>query len=131
MMIMVRTIDLSSFRCLGEPSRLRKLNRSVAIHTDLMPHVLATATGCELEEAIELLTLLYHQGLGALYLLVYHTAHQNIPVRAQGIAEGPPPLPFICPVCEEEVHDPNELFYDFLFKVDDEIEFVVRRDDPN
>jgi hypothetical protein len=120
-------VKLSKVYYFNEDSHLEKLNRHVRIHTDLMPHQVAAATGCKLEEAMEVLMLLFHLYLAEALLLVYHNDHPNIPAKALNISEGLPSLPFICDVCEKEISNPDELSYDFLFKKKDDIQFVLEK----
>lgn len=129
--MMTTKVNLSKFYCFNEGAHLRELNRLVRIHTDLMPHQVAVATGCGLKEAMEVLMLLFHRHLAEVFLLVYHNDHPDTPAQALNISEGLPSLPFICDLCEEEIRDPNELSYDFLFKISDDIQFVVEDDEPN
>jgi hypothetical protein len=96
-----------------------------------MPHQVAAATGCELEEAMEVLMLLYDQYLAEALLLVYHNEHLDAPATAVSISEGLPSLPFICSVCEKGISDPKELSYDFLFRLNGKILFVVENDESN
>jgi len=127
---MTQKVNLYSICCFSESDRLRELNRLVAIHTDLMPHQVAAATGCELKEAMEVLVLLYHLYLADAFTLVYHNEHPNTPAIALEVSKGvPPALPVICPLCEKEINDPNELSYGFLVKLNENVEFVVQPDD--
>ncbi len=107
----------------NDQASLAKLNRLLSIHENLMPHQLAAATGCNLDEAMQVLMYLFYLRLARLYLLVYHISHSE-PVLKRSIFDGFPELPIICPSCELEIIKEDELEYDFLFSLLDKIEFI-------
>ena len=120
-------VELSKASCFAERARLERLRELVETHRDLMPHQLAAATGCSLEEAMYLLMLLYDQHQAEPCLLVYHRSsdHPNVPIDSLRLTQGPPSLPLTCSVCNGEITDPDDLSYDFLFLLRTDLDFVV------
>jgi hypothetical protein len=123
----MKIINLSKFPCLSKEKQLQQINDLIKINDTLMPHQVATATGCGIEEALALLLFLYSLSISNSKLLIYHNNHleNNPPIFAREIKEGLPELPFICDICQTEVQSPDELSYDFLFRLNEEIHFVV------
>jgi|WetSurMetagenome_2_1015567.scaffolds.fasta_scaffold27287_3 hypothetical protein len=118
---------LSSLVCLTEDAHLDQLNRMLTVHSDLMPHQLSAAIGCDAAEAMKALLLLVDKGAADAYLLVYHSLHPDSPpIQIAPIAEGLPTLPFTCDTCEEVIDDASDLFYDFLFKIQHDVQFITR-----
>jgi hypothetical protein len=128
---MASEVRLRRFRCSDRIRALRELNDLVAVHRELMPHQVAAATGCELELAMEILLTLYDRELAEQLLLVYHNTHLDAPIKALDITEGPPALPFVCDGCQAEISDPDDLSYDFLFRLRDQVQLVVDSNAPN
>jgi hypothetical protein len=90
-----------------------------------MPHVVATATGCHLEEAMTLLIYLYGKGIVDGYLLMYHSKHLDFPFNKQILQKGIPTKKSIfCQVCEENIAV-KEILYDFEFVLNQDIHFQV------
>ena len=118
-------INLSKFPCFDSPQRIGELNRLVSTQHDLMPHQVAVAVGCELEHAMTVLFFLYHRRLAEAFLLVYHKDHLDAPVLAPGLSAGFPSLPFTCDACGKEIVAPDELSYDLLFRLTEDIRFTV------
>ena len=121
----MQTINLTSFPCLGKEAQLQSLNNLVDISDSLMPHQIAVATGCSIDEALAVLLLLLRLSTVKGFLLVYHSGHEdnNPPIMARNIFDGLPILPFICEVCQKEIINANELSYDFLFKLIEKVHF--------
>ena len=112
---MVERININRLPCFEEKTPVERLNQHLQKNRELMPHEVAGVTGCKLEEAMQLLMLLFHLEAAELLLLVYHNDHLTTPAEARPIADGYPPLPFKCSLCEEDISDEDELSYDFLF----------------
>lgn len=91
-----------------------------------MPHQIASATGCSLEEALAVLLLLFRLSVAEAFLLVYHNIHEGDtpPILARGILDGLPQVPFVCEICQEEIASSSELSYDFLFKITENVCFI-------
>lgn len=122
----MRTITLNNLPCLGKKGQLQKLNELLKISDSLMPHQVAIATGCGMDDALALLLLMLRLSVVEGFLLVYHNAHLdgNPPIMARSIFVGLPELPFSCDVCGREIVNANEVSYDFLFKLKEEIQFA-------
>jgi hypothetical protein len=121
----MKAINLKRFPYFNKDRPLRELNHLAEIHDNLMPHQVAAATGCSLDEAMGVLLLLVDRALVEAFLLVYHNAHPDIPVLARSMLEGFPTPPLTCKICEKDIEQGTELSYDFLFKKTDDITFVV------
>ena len=109
---------LPSFR---NTSQVQKLNDVFAIQNTLMPHQVAVATGCSLDDALTILLLLYDRYLAESFLLVYHVSHPEQPILTRKLSEGPPSVPVQCDLCERVIENDDELAYDYLFKTRDQI----------
>ena len=97
---------------------LQDLTSLMTIHDSLMPHQVATATGCTLAEAETFLGLMDHYGWALAFRLVYHNEHPDVPILVIGMTEKRlPELPLSCSICEAEINDPDELSYGLLFKL--------------
>ena len=91
-----------------------------------MPHVVASATGCRLEEAMALLIFLYDKSLANGFILVYHSKHQDFYFARRPLKEGlPSAREIFCQVCEENIEDELELLYDFEFVINKDVSFEV------
>jgi len=103
------------------------LNDLVAINKQLMPHVVAGATGCRLEEAMALLIFLYDKDLADGYILTYHSKHQDFYFMKRPLKEGLLKIDSLfCQVCEEKIENENDLLYDFEFVINkEEVKFEV------
>jgi hypothetical protein len=119
----MRKAILLKLACLND-SNLEILQRLLKTRDALMPHQLAGATGCSLNEAMQLLLSLFDQGLAELLLLVYHRAHPDVPIQSRNLLNGFPQLPFLCSECEDEIMSKDELLYDFLFRIPSPIELL-------
>lgn len=122
----MKAISLEHFPYFNDDRPLQQLNRLVEIKADLMPHQVAVATGCSLDEAMGILLLLFNSSLVEALLLVYHNDHLDAPpILARNILDGPPLLPFTCDICQNEIKHRDELSYDFLFKKASNIQFIA------
>jgi len=84
-----------------------------------MPHQVASATGCTLDEAMKLLMFLASIDIVETLLLVYHLNENTetpSPIMMRPLNEGPPKLPFTCDECGQQIANQNELSYDFIFR---------------
>ncbi|MBS4059423.1 MAG: hypothetical protein KG029_03400 [Bacteroidetes bacterium] len=59
------------------------LNQFAKINKSLMPHAIAVATGCRLEEAMTLLLFLHGKSMVKGYLLVYHNQHPDFYIEKE------------------------------------------------
>lgn len=109
-----------------EDENLAKLNEFVSRHTRLMPHELVGATGCDYDEALAVLLILFYSNVAELFLQIYHNDHSNLLIDSRKISDGFPILPYRCSACDKEISNPDELSYDFAFKVTTQVEFVTQ-----
>ena len=118
-------INLSSLAFFNK-KRTELLNDLVSVNKQLMPHIVASAIGCRLEEAMTLLIFLYDKNLANGFILVYHSKHQDFYFARRPIKEGLPKVSEIyCQVCEENIEDDIDLLYDFEFVINQDISFEV------
>lgn len=54
----MEVLSLNRFRCFSNSNNLLKLNDLAEVNESLMPHQVASATGCELDDAMALLLFL-------------------------------------------------------------------------
>lgn len=121
----MKTVNLRSFPCFRDYETLQKLNLHVQLQNNLMPHGVADATGCSLEQAMAVLLLLANQYVVEPYLLIYHSIHPDAPpILARNMLDGPLSLPFACDLCEKTITSRDELLYDFLFTKTNDVTFV-------
>jgi len=129
---MATKVNLHNLHCFSEHDKLVTLNRLAVTNPDLMPHQVAVATGCDLNEAMQVLMLLYDMHLAEAYTLVYHTTHSDGPpaevLRAE-ISAGLPSFPLRCPLCQEEINSSDEVTYGFLFVLSQGIQFVAETEE--
>ena len=91
-----------------------------------MPHAIAIATGCRLEEAMTILLFLYGKSLVDGFILVYHASHLDNYFEKRKMSEGLSlRKAYPCPVCELPHTKQDELYFDFEFIPRDELEFVI------
>jgi len=124
-------VDIRKLSCFSDRNRIAALNTLVGTNPDLMPHQVAAATGCLLEEAMQLLMLLYNLHLVEAFTLVYHRAHPDAPpaqALRMDISDGLPSFPIQCPLCEEQIDSPSEVTYGFLFVLNEDVQFVAETD---
>jgi hypothetical protein len=118
-------VNLSNLHFLNK-KKIENLNHFVAVNRSLMPHSIAVAVGCSLEEATTILLLLYGRSLVDGFILVYHLSHLDVYFEKREISEGfSPRKAYSCPVCQLEHTVQDELYFDFEFNPRDELEFVV------
>jgi hypothetical protein len=116
---MPQALSLKRFPSIRGENSLQSLNRLVELNELLMPHQVASATGCTLDEAMKLLMFLASIDIVETFLLVYHLNEDTetiSPVMMRPLNEGPPKLPFICNKCGQQITNQNELSYDFIFR---------------
>jgi hypothetical protein len=119
------TINLNKFRFLNR-NKIDNLNHFAAVNKSLMPHAVAVAVGCSLEEATTILLYLYGKDLVDGYILVYHISHLDNYFEKRRISEGfSVRKDFVCPVCELQHDSQDELFYDMEFRLKTEVEFTI------
>src|SRR5688572_20352237 len=114
----VEVLNLNRFRCFSNSNALLKLNDLAEVYESLMPHQVASATGCELDEAMALLLFLTSMSVVQAKLFVYHitdTSDPAVPIYVSDIAKGPPKLPIICDICGQTIESYDELSFDFVF----------------
>ncbi len=105
-------------------SRINLLNDLVSVNKHLMPHVVASGTGCSLSEAMTFLVLLYLEKMAEGYLLIYHPRHQDTYFDRKPLKDGLPKSEIFCQVCEENVVV-SELLYDFEFVLNQDTIFKI------
>ena len=113
-------INLSNLN-LFNTKQIALLNEFIKVNKSLMPHAIAVAVGCRLEDSITLLLFLYGKTLVTGYLLVYHKAHPDFFIYKRDIKDGLP-LPsksYLCPVCDGEEISNDDLLFDFEFLIND------------
>ncbi len=121
----MQTVNLSKLRFLSR-NKIDNLNRYAAINQSLMPHSVAVAVGCSLEEATTILLFLHGKELVDGYILVYHVSHLSNYFEKRKISDGfSPRRNFACPVCELMHNDQSELFFDLEFRLREKIEFTT------
>src|SRR5438034_1370771 len=111
----MRTVRLNNFPYFDNSKALEDLNRLVRLYDNLMPHQVAAATGCRLQDAMGVLMLLVAHSLAEAVILVYHTTDQIdplVPFLSRSIYEGLPAPPLVCDVCGNQVETTEELSYD-------------------
>ena len=87
------------------------------------PSQLRSAAGMHLDTAYSLILGLFQEQLADLYLLVFHTCEEsNVAVRSY--MDGFQPVPWLCPVCEEQVTDGAALNYELRAVLRAPVEFV-------
>jgi len=100
------------------------LNNLVAVNKQLMPHVVAAATGCRLEDAMALLIFLYNKSIVDGFILIYHLQHQDSYFARRLLKNGLPRVDEVfCQVCEENIENESELLYDFEFVINQDVSF--------
>jgi len=107
------------------PRRLQELNGHFLIHPNFMPHQIAVAAGCTVQEADQLIDYLCQKGYGKVKWLIYHITHDDVPVAITDQPNASDYLPFICPECELEVTDPKQCFYGRMFFPNRTIQFAT------
>ncbi|NJR19829.1 MAG: hypothetical protein HC785_32010 [Calothrix sp. CSU_2_0] len=101
-----------------------ELSNYLKAWTTVMPHQLAVWLGIEYSEAIAVLSVLEAQGLCEMKLLIYHNCEPEVPVGAIPFGKGFPDLPWICPNCQQNIDNYDELSFDSMAIFKQQIEFV-------
>lgn len=118
-------VNLSNLHFLDK-TKTANLNHFVVVNESLMPHSIAIATGCSLKEATTILLFLYGRSFVDGYILVYHISHLDTYFEKRKLRDGfSPRKDYICPVCELQHDNQDELFFDLEFHASSEIEFVI------
>lgn len=119
------TVNLTNLGLFSK-KQVTLLNDLVSVNKQLMPHVVAIATGCRLEEAMALLIYLYDKSIVDGFILAYHSKHQDFYFLKHPLKEGLPRVGEVfCQVCEEYIEDESELLYDFEFVLNKDVDFEV------
>ena len=124
----MRELSLRQFACFSNSQVLQRLNNLLSSRNAVMPHEVASATGCSLREAMAFLLLLYVNSVAEVALLVYDKHDESdplVPFVSRDITEGIPSLPIVCDVCGREISEPNDLGYDFLFRIVAPVRFAI------
>lgn len=90
----------------------------------IMPHDLAVRLGITRSDALTVLAILEGDGMCSMKLLVYHKCEPDNPAGAIPYGQGFPNLPWLCPLCEEEVDNYDDLLFDFIAEINQAIEFI-------
>lgn len=123
----METLSLEQFQCFNSSKSIARLIHLVEHNSSLMPHQVATATGCRVEEAMGLLLHLASISVVKAKLLVYHLRDFEdppSPFASFDIEQGLPALPIICPHCDQVIETYDELDFDFIFIMQHPIRFV-------
>lgn len=123
----MEVLSLNRFRCFSNSNNLLKLNDLAEVNESLMPHQVASATGCELDDAMALLLFLTTISVVQAKLFVYHIADTSDPavsIYVSDITEGPPKLPIVCENCKETIDSYDELSFDFVFLFKKKVKFA-------
>jgi len=123
----MKILNLKHFLSFRQERTLNNLNELVERQKELMPHQVAVASGCTVDEAMGILMLLTVDKMAEAYLLIYHILDDTdppVPILARRLTDGFPEIPFVCDNCEREITDTNELRYDFLFKIGSTLRFT-------
>ncbi len=124
----MKVFDLSRFDCFQNKDRAALLNDFLEINQSIMPHGIAAATGCRLEEALALLLVMYSEQFVEGYVLMYHSPHLETPFGRRRLYEGlPPPNHITCSICEMADIPDRELYFDLEFVLTEPIEFVSKQ----
>ncbi|WP_019500786.1 hypothetical protein [Pseudanabaena sp. PCC 6802] len=94
------------------------------VGSNIMPHQLAAKLGLKYSEALAILTILSSSESTESSLLIYHNCDPEVAAGAIPYGTGFPKLPWHCPLCDKDVEDYSELFFDVMVKALDKIEFV-------
>ena len=119
------TLSLNNIPYFRNDKTLQDLNRIVETRSNLMPHELAVAVGCSVQEALEVLMILVSHSLAEAFILVYHSTcpeNPQVPFLSRSIYDGLPKIPIVCDICQNNIEDDAELTY----KITDAISFTSR-----
>lgn len=126
---MMATLSMKQFRCFNSSIRVDRLNHFIRDRHSIMPHEIASATGCDLKASMGLLLYLLSLSLVEARILIYHVEHQSdppIPVTSRAIADGLPSLPFECGECGEIVDTYDDLRFDYSFILNEDLVFNLQ-----
>jgi hypothetical protein len=122
----MEVLSIKQFQCFNSSNKLDRLNNLVYLHNSLMPHQVAAATGCDLDDAMGLLLYLSSLSLVKPKLLVYHTNDLIDPpnyILSRDIELGFPELPFVCSECGETIESYEYLRFEFAFILKEKVVF--------
>lgn len=122
----METVSITKFQRFRSAGILSVLNKLVEMHSNLMAHQVAAATGCDLDTAMAFLLHLSALEAARPKTLIYHRNDETdppTPILSLDISLGPPTLPFICPTCNQSIDDYDELNFDFVFILDKRLRF--------
>lgn len=105
----------------GQKSKLSLRFRSA--HGKVMPHELAVSLGLKLPQAYAILIVLGSSGLCDNRLLIYHICTEAS-VGSIPFGIGFPPLPWVCPECEQTIENYDEMSFDLMALAKEPIEFI-------
>ncbi len=92
-------------------------------HQTAQPRDLVIQLGIDYPQVIAILAVLAADGYCHNWLLIYHSCSEtfvdSIPLRM-----GMPKLPYICPYCEIEIDDYDELKLDVMAETKTSVEFI-------
>ncbi|MDZ8238744.1 MAG: hypothetical protein RMZ69_16625 [Nostoc sp. ChiQUE01a] len=87
------------------------------------PHEIAIKVGIEYSQVIAILAVLAADNFSKNWLLIYHTCAETFVERTL-LSAGMPKLPYVCPHCEIEIYNYDEIQFDVMAETKTEIEFI-------
>lgn len=114
-------------RYFRERDNITLLNRLLRLHAfsnRISPHLLVSGTGCNYQEALQILILLYESRLADGYFLIYLKKSPDTYIGRRSFDEGFPKFPYSYEYNERTVESADEVLYQLEFKIVDSIEFV-------
>lgn len=121
--------DPSEVEYFRDKKRVALLNAFLEVNLSMMPHSIAVATGCSVDEALKLLLLLYSHYLVEGYLLLYHVEHLDLPFERRVLHKGlPPSEPITCSICEKSDIPDSDIYFDLEFSPLSPLKFGVSND---
>ena len=90
----------------------------------IMPHEIAAPIGISYAEAVAILAALQAARLCQNYIVVYHSCEPDYTVEYIPLERGFPNDNWICPNCQEELENLNELSFGILSVSCSSIEFI-------
>lgn len=123
----MKTIDLRPMGFSPSAEELEALNEKIDHTYCLFIDRVADALNCDDAKAMGLLLILYDQGLGEVYIMVWHQSKASgcHALSKRDILAGFPNLPGPCSCCGEEISDPDALVYDIWIEFKEPVQFVV------
>lgn len=79
-----------------------------------MPHELANLLGATYEISWAIIAELHSSGACEAWLVIYHRCEPDVIAGKVPFGRGYPPLPWACPLCEQEVESYDELLFDVI-----------------